>query len=228
MNKKKIIKDLFGEKDKKELGEYEPKNKNFKKNKSIDKAKLKKTFNKLRHKAIYLNIEHEEIMENFEEIRRKFVAKMFEFCKDKDVEAPFVSVENKKDNKTSLSNKEINNLFREIVKKTHPDLSKKNKQDQIEFYNEAVQGKKAGDFRKILKVALELNIKIKEVSPGLIDQLNKEIKSMQEQIKNIKNDIMYKWSNSDQNQKLAIFQALTRNQEGGEQEQETKGTLDQP
>lgn len=228
MNKKKIINDLFGRKDKNELGKHEPENEKFKNTKSVDQEKLKKTFNKLRHKAIYLNIEHEEILEEFEEIRRKFVAKMFEFCDSKKIDAPFVSVENKKDNKTNLSNKEINDLFREIVKRTHPDLNKKNQKEQLEFYNEAVEGKKNGDFRKILKIALELNIKIKEVSPELIKQLTKEIKNMQEQIAHIKKDIMYQWSKSDENKKQIIFKALTKNQAGGEQEQETKGTRDQP
>ena len=43
------------------------------------------------------------------------------------------------------------------------------------MYNEVVAGKQNGDFRKILKVALELNIGVKNISPEFINQLKKEI-----------------------------------------------------
>ena len=35
------------------------------------------------HKAIYLNMEHEELTEEFEQIRRDFVSEMFEYCSKK-------------------------------------------------------------------------------------------------------------------------------------------------
>lgn len=222
MDKKDLFNDLFSEREKHPLGKYEPDNKKYAKENLPTKysapqaqKKLKKIFNKLRHKAIYLNMEHEELVEEFEEIRRRFIAKMIEYCDNKKIQHPFESVPDKKDKSTELSNEEMNNLFREVVKKTHPDLNKDLPEEELEerldLYNEVIQGKQNGDFRKILKVALELNIDIKKISPEIIDLLKKEIKKMEQQMNHIKNDIMYKWEKGDDNIKKSIFEIITKN-----------------
>ena len=109
----------------------------------------------------------------------------------------------------------MNDLFREIVKKTHPDLNKDLPQEEMEervdLYNEAVKGKQGGNLRKILQVALELNVQIKNITPEFIQQLRSEIQKMQKNMKQIKNDIMYKWAKSDKTTKQQIFELLTKN-----------------
>ena len=187
MDKKDLFNDLFSEREKHPLGEYKPDNIKFiKENLPIKysapeaQKKLKKIFNKLRHKAIYLNMEHEELVEEFDEIRRDFIAKMLEYCDNKKIQDPFQSVPDERDRSTELSSDEMNDLFREVVKKTHPDLNKNLPEDELnerlDMYNEVVAGKQDGDFRKILKVALELNIGIKNISPEFINQLKKKYK----------------------------------------------------
>lgn len=222
MNRKDLFDDLFSEREKHPLGKYEPDNKKYiKENLPVKysapeaQKRLKKVFNKLRHKAIYLNLEHEELVEEFEEIRRKFIAAMLEYCDNKKIQHPFESVPDKKDKSTELSNDEMNDLFREVVKKTHPDLNKNLPEDQIndrlDMYNEVIEGKQNGDFRKILKVALELNVGVKIISPEFIDQLKKEIEKMEQQMNHIKNDIMYKWDKGDEEIKKSIFEIIARN-----------------
>lgn len=222
MNRKDLFDDLFSEREKHPLGKYEPGNKKYiKENLPVKysapeaQKRLKKVFNKLRHKAIYLNLEHEELVEEFEEIRRKFIAAMLEYCDSKKIQHPFESVPDKKDKSTELSNDEMNDLFREVVKKTHPDLNKNLPEDQIndrlDMYNEVIEGKQNGDFRKILKVALELNVGVKIISPEFIDQLKKEIEKMEQQMNHIKNDIMYKWDKGDEEIKKSIFEIIARN-----------------
>lgn len=222
MNRKDLFDDLFSEREKHPLGKYEPGNKKYiKENLPVKysapeaQKRLKKVFNKLRHKAIYLNLEHEELVEEFEEIRRKFIAAMLEYCDNKKIQHPFESVPDKKDKSTELSNDEMNDLFREVVKKTHPDLNKNLPEDQIndrlDMYNEVIEGKQNGDFRKILKVALELNVGVKIISPEFIDQLKKEIEKMEQQMNHIKNDIMYKWDKGDEEIKKSIFEIIARN-----------------
>lgn len=222
MNRKDLFDDLFSEREKHPLGKYEPGNKKYiKENLPVKysapeaQKRLKKVFNKLRHKAIYLNLEHEELVEEFEEIRRKFIAAMLEYCDNKKIQHPFESVPDKKDKSTELSNDEMNDLFREVVKKTHPDLNKDLPEDQIDdrldMYNEVIEGKQNGDFRKILKVALELNVGVKIISPEFIDQLKKEIEKMEQQMNHIKNDIMYKWDKGDERIKKSIFEIISKN-----------------
>ena len=75
-----------------------------------------------------------------------------------------------------------------------------------------VKGKENGNFRKILQVALELNVRVKEISPELIAQLRKEIKNINQQIKEIKANTMYQWGKSNDKLKLQIFELLTKNQ----------------
>lgn len=224
MSREELFDDLFGDKPKQELGKYTPENEKFKKenipakySKPEAQKKLKKLFNKLRHKAIYLNMEHEDLLEEFEEIRKDFVSKMFEYCSSKNISPPFESVSPKNDQEEEeLSNSEMNNLFREIVVKTHPDknsnLPEEELERKVDLYQQAIEGRDKGNFRKILQVALELNVKVKNISPELIRQLRKEIKNIQKHMKEIKQDTMYKWGKSDDKLKLQIFELLTKNQ----------------
>ena len=221
MDRKDLFDDLFSEREKHPLGKYEPENKKYKKETlpvkySTPEAqkRLKKTFKKLRHKAIYLNMEHEELLEKFEEIRRQFIAKMLEYCDNKKIHHPFESVPDIKKNSNQLSNKEMNEVFREVVKQTHPDLNKNLSDDElnerVDMYNQVTEGKQNGDFRKILKVALELNIDIKKISPQIIDHLRKEIQNMWKQMQQIKNDVMYKWYESDEETRKTMFEIITK------------------
>ena len=66
MSRKELFDDLFGDRPKHELGKHTPENEKFKKENLPEKysspqaqKKLKKIFNKLRNKAIYLNLENE-------------------------------------------------------------------------------------------------------------------------------------------------------------------------
>jgi|TARA_Y100000022_G_C13204797_1_gene354503 transcriptional regulator with XRE-family HTH domain len=221
MDRKDLFDDLFSEREKHPLGKYEPENKKYiKENLPVKystpeaQKRLKKTFKKLRHKAIYLNMEHEELLEKFEEIRRQFIAKMLEYCDNKKIHHPFESVPDIKKNSNQLSNKEMNEVFREVVKQTHPDLNKNLSDDElnerVDMYNQVTEGKQNGDFRKILKVALELNIDIKKISPQIIDHLRKEIQNMWKQMQQIKNDVMYKWYESDEETRKTMFEIITK------------------
>lgn len=223
MSKEELFEDLFGDKPKNELGKYEPENEKFKKenipakySKPEAQKKLKKLFNKLRHKAIYLNMEHEDLLEEFEEMRKDFVSKMFEYCSKKNIEPPFESVKSKEDKGEELSSSEMKNLFREIMIKTHPDknsnLPEEELERKVELYQQAIEGKENGNFRKILQVALELNVRVKEISPELIAQLRKEIKNINQQIKEIKANTMYQWGKANDKLKLQIFELLTKDQ----------------
>ena len=221
MDRKDLFDDLFSEREKHPLGKYEPENKKYiKENLPVKystpeaQKRLKKTFKKLRHKAIYLNMEHEELLEKFEEIRRQFIAKMLEYCDNKKIHHPFESVPDIKKNSNQLSNKEMNEVCREVVKQTHPDLNKNLSDDElnerVDMYNQVTEGKQNGDFRKILKVALELNIDIKKISPQIIDHLRKEIQNMWKQMQQIKNDVMYKWYESNEETRRTMFEIITK------------------
>jgi len=184
------------------------------KNKSRSKSILEQKFKKLKHKMSYLNMEYDELMSSFETAKQTFISTMFEYCARKEISPPFENGPQDKKNKKKKTNKEVKELYREIVKQTHPDKTKGLSEEEIEaraeLYHEASQGKDSGDFNKILKVALNLDIEIEDVNTELIITVEQEIDKMQEKIQSIQKDIMYKWYHCSPEQKKSIFEQLTK------------------
>ena len=216
--------DLFKKHKKDELGKYIPENKKFadKTELSEDHDKdeyqrlLVKKFNKLKHKLAYLNLEYEDCSGVFKVARETFVSGMFNYWGQNDIEAPFTKVkEEKKPGANSLNTDEEKELYREIVMATHPDklngLSEHDIEEKTKLYQEAVQGKEDGDFNKILKVALELEIDFKKINPDIVGRIEEEINLLDKKIKDIKNDVMWKWYYCNKAQQEEIFRQLTSN-----------------
>ena len=180
---------------------------------------LKKKFNKLKHKALYIDAEYEEVCDIFSHARSEFVSCMFSYCSDRKINPP-LSDGNKKNNESSdkpQTSEEMKDLYREIVKATHPDKTKNLEEHEIEerteLYQEAVAGKQKGDYWGIFKAALELGVPIKKLSFDYIDELEQAISGIEEKTNKIKNDLMYKWFYCDQKTRENIFEQLTKNQE---------------
>lgn len=187
----------------------------------INDASRRRKFKKLRHKALYLNIEYEEVLEVFEEARTSFIGAMHEYCAKIKKPPPFAPVKEESKDKKKLDHKnklkdvsteEEKSIYREIVLLTHPDktsgLSKDESKERESLYREAVKGKESGDLGKLLSIAFELDIDITEISPQFIKNIRKEIKKTEEKIKKMKSDIMYQWFNTTQEHKDAIFRQL--------------------
>ena len=204
------IDDLFKSSSKGEIEKYISNAKKAAKSKSI----LEQRFKKLKHKISYLNMEHEELMSSFKAAQKTFISTMFEYCARKNISPPFESGPQERNKKEKKTKKEIKELYREIVKQTHPDkiqnLSEEEIESRAELYHEASQGKDSGDFNKILKVALDLDIEIENVNADLIITVEEEIFKMEEKISSIKKDLMYKWYHAEPAQKKGIFEQLTK------------------
>jgi|13_taG_2_1085334.scaffolds.fasta_scaffold10496_3 hypothetical protein len=218
--------DLFKQREKDELGQYIPENKKFAKSQNLSndvdqdagQAVLKKKFNKLRHKALYINLEYEETDEIFNLARANFISSMFQFCHDNKIEPPFDShkTEESENSDSELDSSEVKELYREIVKNTHPDMLSGLSEDEIEeraeLYRQAVEGKKEGDFEKILRVALELDINIKNLTSEYLNEIENAINKMESEINKMKKDIMYQWYYCSSNQQKDIFKHITKDQ----------------
>lgn len=181
--------------------------------------KLTKQFRKLRHKALYLSDEYEEICEEYDEARHLFISTMFQYCADKKIESPLSEKPKDQQKEKELSTKsseETKELYREIVKETHPDktkdLDKKEIKNRNKLYRAAVEGKKKGDFWGILKAALELDVDFKNISEQFIKDVEHSISNIEKEISKIKSDIMYQWYKSSSQVKQSIFEQLTQNQ----------------
>jgi len=182
---------------------------------SVNKDALSRKFKKLKHHISYLNMEHEEILEIFDFARQKFISSMFEYCSENNKKSPFSQSKEEK-NERQKNPEQLKELYREIVKNTHPDKTKNLSEEEIntraELYHEATTGKLSGDFNKILKVAIELDIEIESINEELIEMLSNEIDKVETKISTIKKDIMYRWYYSDPDQQKSIFDQITSNQ----------------
>ena len=188
-------------------------------NSDANQKLLKKKFNKLNHKALYIDAEYEEVCDVFSHARTEFVSSIFSYCSDRKINPP-LSDEAKSSDQSSdqpETSEEMKDLYREIVKATHPDKTKNLDEDEIEerteLYQEAVAGKQKGDYWGIFKAALELGVPIKKLSFDYIDELEQAISGIEEKTNKIKNDLMYKWFYCDQKTRENIFEQLTKNQE---------------
>ena len=180
---------------------------------------LKKKFNKLKYKALYIDAEYEETCEIFSFAQSEFVSRMFRYCSERKIHPPFSegSGNQKKDESKKDTSDELKDLYREIVKATHPDktknLSENEIQERKELYLEAVRGKQEGDYWGIFKAALELDVPIKKLSFSYLEELEVTIDNLEQKMSKMKNDLMYKWYYLNEASQQNIFDQLTKNQE---------------
>jgi RNase P protein component len=216
--------DLFKKAARDELGNYTPQNKKFSQGDDLSteaseeelRKLLSKNFEKLKHKMSYLNIEHEEVSEVFSHAKKTFISTMFEYCSRKNITPPFTEgVEDKKNSKEKDQN-QIKELYREIVKQTHPDKTANLTKEEMNFrsnlYQQATSGKLSGDLSRVLQVALDLDIEIENINPSLLKSIELEIEKKELEISKIKEDIMYKWYYLSSEDQQSLFENLTKNQ----------------
>jgi hypothetical protein len=179
---------------------------------------LQKKFNKLRHKALYVDAEYEEMCEVFSHAQSQFISNMFSYCHDKKIRPPLNDEEKKqKEKEKNETSEELKYLYREIVKATHPDKTKNLSDSEIEdrnqLYLDAVRGKQDGDYWGIFKAALELNVPIKNLSFKYLEELEQTIDSIEKKMKTMESDLMYRWFYSNDKTKENIFSQLTKDSE---------------
>jgi len=143
---------------------------------------------------------------------------MFSYCADKKIKSPLESKPKEEDkNKKQETSDELKDLYREIVKATHPDKTKDLPEHEIEerkeLYHEAVRGKQEGDYWGIFKAALELDVPIKKLSFAYLEELENTINNLEQKMQKMKEDLMYKWYYADERIQASIFEQLTKNQE---------------
>ena len=76
-----------------------------------------------------------------------------------------------------------------------------------------MRGKQEGDYWGIFKAALELNVPIKKLSFGYLEELEKTVADLEQKIDKMKKDLMYQWYYSDEPTQQRIFEQLTKDQE---------------
>lgn len=97
-------------------------------------------------------------------------------------------------------------LFRKIAVKCHPDKIKNASESEIIFlkkmYHELNIANDTHDWGMLLKIAMELNIEFDDLSESEIENINKNIEILQNEISRYEKSMAYSWyTKNDENSK---------------------------
>jgi hypothetical protein len=190
---------------------------------------MSRTFKKLTLQYAFLKIEKEEVKEICEEqetslkeyMRKHYpdffkepdspqedhskkppeIKKNLEDTEPEDLE----SIEEKISQEPSTpKNKDLKNLYRKIVSKTHPDKIGDDKHTDI--FNAAARAYESDDLAKLLEIAGSLNVEVSQLSPEAVALLKININSMTKEINTLKQSAAWAWASAKtEEEKKAII-----------------------
>jgi hypothetical protein len=110
--------------------------------------------------------------------------------------------------KTEKKKREIQKLFKEVAKNSHPDtildLSEVEQEEKKELFKKAQTAAENSDFFDLIEVAESLQIELPEASSENIDMLKDSIAKINADIKKIKNSFSWVWYHSEEEKDLIM------------------------
>ena len=183
----------------------------------------------------YLETEYEDCLEIHDEAKREFESavrklhydlNVFDEDLDQNIPPPVSNINdvnpdtNKKESDAPKEKKDppppwAKNLFRKIVKRTHPDklaenLDKDTKERFKELYQEAKESIDRGDFVKIAMIASDLNMDLRNIEIKDFHTFREKETELQEKIKKVKSSMFWSWAISTGEQKDKIMQEFLK------------------
>lgn len=97
-----------------------------------------------------------------------------------------------------FEDKDFKKLFRKIAVKCHPDklddsYSEREREFLKKCYEDLTSANNSYDWGLLLKVALELDVEVPELSPENIENINQSIESLKNVIGKFEGSMAYKW-----------------------------------
>lgn len=121
-----------------------------------------------------------------------FVVAIDSYCKENSLDNPLNSL--KEDKKEEQSTKSLGsglmNVFRNIVRKSHPD---KVGEGDVDSYVEATEAKKSKDASKLISVSKDLGVDLNELSFSDIREIESSIKKTNKKIDKIRSSYPWVW-----------------------------------
>lgn len=159
---------------------------------------------KLIHKINWYVLEHEEkkdLFDDYEKIFNEDFKKEISFLKKyKEEKSDTSAIEDGEIEKklNSCDNPDLKNLYREIIKKTHPDFFGDKYEEIFKLVTEAFRNE---DWTQIILIAGDLNIDIDEFSEDTISLIEKDIQRKKNDIASWRDSIAWEWSLVDGDEK---------------------------
>jgi len=201
--------DIFNEWRKSELSAglrkgSSPRRKKKKSDSDPEKARI---IRKLKHRMKYLELEHEDIREKLKSAKDHFFSAIQRYCQENpSAKNPLVPKEQKKEAKQEKASfgDELKNIYREIVKATHPDLQQENDEELTEALISAANAKQENEIDKLINISFDLDIDISDISIELIEEIEEKLKLKEFEIQKMRKDnsILYYHASEEQKKKF--------------------------
>ena len=154
----------------------------------------KKLLRRLKSKCHSLGKELEHVELIYNDALPLFIQEVNLYCVSNNIENPLNNLDDnqQKTSKQESLSKDFKFVYREIAKKTHPDV---NTEDEIslKLYRSAVKAKDNNDINEIISIAKDLNIDINTFRYSDIEKIERSIENTEAKIKQITNSYPYVW-----------------------------------
>ena len=143
----------------------------------------------------------EHLYDNFVSL---FVISIEDYCLDNSIDNPLDKLKDKPEegDKPESLGSGLMNVFRNIVRKSHPD---KVGEGDVDSYVEATEAKKSKDASKLISVSKDLKVDLNELTFSDIREIETSIKKTNEKIDKIRSSYPWVWYFATDSQKKAII-----------------------
>ena len=100
-------------------------------------------------------------------------------------------------------------LWKQIALKTHPDRNGGDP-ELTEAYKTALEAWNKGEIETLIDVAVDLNIKIQDPSPEMMEALEKRASQMEEEIRKHESNVLWAWGHAAEDKQSLIVDELLR------------------
>ena len=151
-----------------------------------------------------LKKELKELEVIFDVAWQQFYKSFLEKINNLNIENPFLEKVEEKENKDNgiFEEDALKNLYRCVVKETHPD---KAGQESIEVFRNISKAKKNGDFNEFLEEAKKVSKSKIDVSYVMLDKINEEIDCLKNKINQISKSFCMEWYYAPNSKKPKIM-----------------------
>lgn len=104
---------------------------------------------------------------------------------------------------------DIKKIWKQIAVKTHPDRTG-NDADLTEIYKRSLSAYNNANYEELIEIALQLFIKIEFLSEATIELLESRAKTLEKNLDEIKNNVLWSWAEAPEEKKAVIENMLRR------------------
>ena len=125
------------------------------------------------------------------------------------------NVEEKRDENVVLDSSQpdvsddIKKIWKQIAIKTHPDRTG-NDVEMTELYKRSLNAYNNGSYEEIIEIAIQLFIKIEQLSEKTLDLLDARAKELEKKLDEVKNNVLWSWAEAPEEKKVVIENMLRR------------------